>query len=261
MQSDNTKERERDEIRRSELEVARLGDSSLRIDAGTIARYANPSADTCFPNEYLFYLLGDVRGKTVLDFGCGDGEHSCLLASRGARVVAMDISLASIRRIQLRIAANTITTDMERLVGSGHFLPLKNESVDVVFGAAVLHHLDLSLAAPEVRRVLRKGGRAIFREPVRNSRLIRSIRRLIPYQGSDVSPHERPLTDAELDDFAMGYSRFTSRSFALPYVSVARVVPFLRRLEMSLLRMDAKVLKMFPALSYYATQRVIEMVK
>jgi ubiquinone/menaquinone biosynthesis C-methylase UbiE len=45
--------------------------------------------------------------------------------------------------------------DVEFIVGSAHDVPLPDESVDVVFGIAILHHLDLKLAARELRRVLR----------------------------------------------------------------------------------------------------------
>ena len=37
-------------------------------------------------------LFGDVRGKTVLDYGCGAGENTVLAASRGAKVIGVDIS-------------------------------------------------------------------------------------------------------------------------------------------------------------------------
>jgi SAM-dependent methyltransferase len=255
------RERERDEIARSASEAIRMGSSGLRIDDNEILRYANPNPNTCFPNEYAFYLLGDVHGKTVLDYGCGDGELTVLLASRRARVLAIDISEAAIQRLQQRLVVNNIASGIEFFVGSGHALPLPDESVDVVFGAAILHHLDLSLAAPEVRRVLRPGGRAIFREPVRNSKLIQRLRKMIPYQGPDVSPHERPLLDSELEEFARGFSNFTSRAFMLPFVSVARVVPFLRWLAIPLWRMDAKLLRRFPSLCYYAGIRVMMLVK
>ena len=45
---------------------------------------------------------------------------------------------------------------------------MPDASVDVVFGIAILHHLDLPQAAREVWRILKPGGRAIFQEPVRN---------------------------------------------------------------------------------------------
>ena len=40
-----------------------------------INRFLQASADTIYPLEYSHYLLGDVAGKTILDFGCGAGRR------------------------------------------------------------------------------------------------------------------------------------------------------------------------------------------
>src|ERR1700716_2886397 len=41
-------------------------------------------------NPALLRLLGEVRGRRVLDAGCGDGYFSRMLAERGARVVGVE---------------------------------------------------------------------------------------------------------------------------------------------------------------------------
>jgi ubiquinone/menaquinone biosynthesis C-methylase UbiE len=51
---------------------------------------------------------------------------------------------------------------VEYIIGSAHDVPLPDDSVDVVFGMAILHHLDLESSAREVKRVLRKGGAQSF---------------------------------------------------------------------------------------------------
>jgi malonyl-CoA O-methyltransferase len=38
--------------------------------------------------------IGDVRGLTVLDLGCGTGRHALWLAASGAAVTALDFRLA-----------------------------------------------------------------------------------------------------------------------------------------------------------------------
>jgi ubiquinone/menaquinone biosynthesis C-methylase UbiE len=255
------KQWEQVEIERSTSEASHIDAAHLAYSESNLARYRNPPADTCFPLEYSYHLLGDVRGKSVLDFGCGSGENTVFLAQRGARVYAMDISESLMKVAKRRLAVNGFGPGVSFLCSSAYSIALADESVDVVFGIAILHHLDLSLAAREVRRVLRKGGRAIFQEPVRNSKLMRRIREMIPYQAPDVSPFERPLTDQELKDFAQGYSAYKSRAFVLPYVNLAQLLPVSRRFVHPLSRLDAVMLRNFPALGYYATVRVIEMVK
>jgi hypothetical protein len=127
---------------------------------------------------------------------------------------------------------------------------------------AILHHLDLALSAREVKRVLRQGGRAIFNEPVRNSKLITALRNLIPYKAPDVSPFERPLTDTELVNYAQGFASYRSRPFTLPTTNLINVLPPLqRRFIHSFNRWDAVILQKLPMLAYYATGRVVELVK
>jgi ubiquinone/menaquinone biosynthesis C-methylase UbiE len=255
------KELEQVEIGRSMIEARNTDTSALRASESTISRYMNPPADTCFPLEYAFHLLGDVRGKSVLEFGCGSGENTVLLARRGAKVCALDISEALIQVAKQRLAINGIGDGVKLCVASAYEIPLPDESVDVVFGMAILHHLELEPAAREVRRVLRKGGRAIFKEPIRNSKLLGWVRGLIPYRAPDISPFERPLTDAEMEGFADGYSHYHGRAFMLPSLRLASILPVLRNYTDSLIRMDAAMMKKFPSLAHYGTVRVVEMIK
>ena len=253
---------EQAEIERSATEALHIDEAALRADDDDLQRYMNPPADTCYPLEYAYYLLGDARGKLVLDYGCGDGIHSLTLARRGARVQSLDISPDLIDVARQRLRLNGVDTGVEFVTGSAHEIPLPDESVDVVFGIAILHHLDLALSSREVHRVLKPGGRAIFQEPVRNSRFIKTIRRLIPYRSPDVSPYERPLTDGELQGYAQGFSSYRAKAFLLPTTNLVDVIPPLsRRYIHACYRRDADVLRRFPKLAYYSTVRVVELVK
>jgi SAM-dependent methyltransferase len=252
---------ERAEIQRSSVEAGLTSDASLKVSARTFARYLAPASDTPYPLEYCYHLLGDVRGLRVVDFGCGSGANTVLLATRGAEVWGVDISEDLIRLAGRRLAVNGRAGRARFVVGSAHDLPFPDGSVDVLFGIAVLHHLDLALVSREVHRVLRPGGRAIFQEPVRNSRAIRVLRALIPYRAPDVSPFERPLTDAELRAFASPFPNVRVRAFGLPHVALGQVLPGVREHVSSLYSTDATILRAFPVLRHYAGIRVIEVTK
>ncbi len=252
---------ERVEIQRSSSEASHTDPEQLIYTEGNRARYMNPPEDTYYTLEYAYHLLGDVHGKSVLDFGCGNGENTVLLVHRGAEVYGMDISHDIIKIAEHRLKLNGISSGVRLFVSSAHDIALADESVDVIFGMAILHHLELPLVAREVHRVLRKGGRAIFEEPVRNSKLVKFVRNLIPYRSPDVSPFERPLTDEELKNFAEGFSEYRSKAFTLPHTNLARLLPVVNKFSKPLYRFDGKVLGQFPFLGYYATMRVIEMVK
>ena len=252
---------ERAEIQRSSVEASLTTDAALRVSPRTLARYDRPPADTPYPLEYSYHLLGDVRGLRIVDFGCGSGANSVLLANRGAHVWAVDISEDLIRLGQRRMDVSGRPGGAQFIVGSAHDLPFPEGSIDIVFGIAILHHLDLKLVSREVHRVLKPGGRAIFQEPVRNSALVRFLRSLVPYRAPDISPYERPLTDAELQAFAAPFSRMRSRAFTLPFVSAAALLPWVKDRIATVYRFDRALLRRLPALSYYAGIRVIEVVK
>ena len=136
------------EITRSALEA-----SKTRLLDVDLARYQNPPADTCYPLEYAFYLLGDVQNKVVVDLGCGSGEEVIPLRQRGARVIGMDISPDLIAIAHERLQKYGV--DAELRVASAYETQLPDESADVVFCMSLLHHLQLDRAKNEIRRILK----------------------------------------------------------------------------------------------------------
>lgn len=240
------------EIARSAVEARLTPTPRLQLGRKTIARYMNPSPDSVYPLEYAYALLGDLRGKTVLDYGCGSGENALLLAMRGARVIALDISADLIGLARRRLALHDLAGAAAFIVGSAHDVPLESGRIDVVFGMAILHHLDLDAAAREVLRVLKPGGRAIFKEPVRDSGMLRAARRLVPYRAADVSPYERPLALDELRRFASGFPCVRTRPFSLPFVNAVLASRRFDRWVPRAHEFDARLLARMPALSRYA---------
>jgi len=259
--TDSMQQWERAEIARSAVEATLTPSETLRVAADTFDRYARPPRDTAYPLEYAYHELGDVEGKRVVDFGCGSGANTVLLAHRGAHVWGIDISEDLLRLGARRLAVNGRAGAATFIAGSAHDMPFSDESIDVVFGIAILHHLDLDLVSREVRRVLKPGGRAIFQEPVRNSPAIRFVRSLIPYRAPDISPFERPLTDSELRRFAAGFTSWSARAFALPHVQLGQVLPVVKNHWRLLYSWDRTILQRAPWLARYASIRVICLTK
>jgi len=182
-------ERNQAEVERSASEASKV---VLRpLERSQIDRYMNPPADTPYGLEYAFHLLGDVRGKTVLDLGCGTGENVIPLIERGAHVIGMDISPDLIAIAQKFVRDANLEASLS--VGDAYNTGLPDESVDVVFCMALIHHLDIKLVRDEMWRVLRKGGSIILREPVRFSKGYARVRGLLPAK-EDISEYEHPLT-------------------------------------------------------------------
>lgn len=143
-----------------------------------------------------FAMLGDIRGKQVLDYGCGHGMASVVLARRGAQVTGFDLSPGYIAEANRRAMANA--TPIDFLTANAEELPFADNSFDAVWGCAILHHLDLDRAGRELRRVLRPGGVAVFCEPWGGNPLLSFARRWLPYPGKHRTPDERPLRRGDL---------------------------------------------------------------
>jgi SAM-dependent methyltransferase len=143
-----------------------------------------------------FERLGDVRGLRVLDLGCGHGMASIVLARCGAHVTACDLSLGYLREARARAGANGAVAHWT--VADGERLPFADGAFDRIWGSAILHHLDLYRAGPELHRVLREGGVAVFCEPWGENRWLRWARRQSTYPGKNRTPDEDPLLDRHL---------------------------------------------------------------
>ena len=258
-----------EELRRREQAALEHGDHvasliqglDLRVPPGIFERYLAPPADTPFAIEYAYNLLGDVRGKEVLELGCGSGENTILLLNKGAKVCGIDFSDSLIELARRRMEVNGRVEGFKFFTGSAHKLPFPDSSFDVVFGMAALHHLDLDMTSHEVWRVLRSGGYAVFKEPVRNSRFLRLVRSLIPYRPSLISPTERPLTDQALERFAGRFSQCHCKAYQLPFVNVARWFPLAVSFAVLFYQFDHALLQRSEWLRWFASVRVIKVVK
>ncbi|HTR69116.1 MAG TPA: class I SAM-dependent methyltransferase [Mycobacteriales bacterium] len=108
------------------------------------------------------HLLGEVRGRRVLEVGAGAAQCSRWLADAGAHPVALDVSAA-----QLRFAHDLATRTGVRVplvMADAQRLPFANESFDLACSAfgAVPFVADSAAVMREVSRVLRSGARWVF---------------------------------------------------------------------------------------------------
>lgn len=123
--------------------------------------------------------IGPVAGRRILDLGCGSGFVAALLAAQGAKVDAVDVSEASLEVARWRAEISGVADRVAFHHAAVEALPFETSTFDAVCGAFVLHHLDLSLAGPELRRVLRPAGRGAFIETSGGSTILMAARRLL----------------------------------------------------------------------------------
>jgi 2-polyprenyl-3-methyl-5-hydroxy-6-metoxy-1,4-benzoquinol methylase len=219
--------------------------------------------------------LGPLDGKSVLDLGCGLGYFSVYAAKSGAKVIGIDLQLKMLLAACLIGKINGVRCQYNQANMSR--LPFLDDSFDIVVGLAILHHLsrpDLIAGLSEVHRVLREGGKAIFLEPVENSRMFNFIQNLFP-AGRKHSSYYRPsclyrrawtryaltvdgrdITSKELVRVGMPFKSVSVRSFGL----LNRFDRFFtnQRLICLLHRIDNYVLKLLPLLTRYSRQVLVE---
>ncbi|MEZ5532063.1 MAG: methyltransferase domain-containing protein [Steroidobacteraceae bacterium] len=109
----------------------------------------------------------DLRGKRVLDFGCGDGALALFLAREraAASVVGIDLEAAAIERATAARDSTSIPPGVvvEFHVGSVNGIPVPDASIDVLVAFDCLEHvMSPSPIFQEWFRVLRPGGRCIL---------------------------------------------------------------------------------------------------
>ncbi|MDI1462878.1 methyltransferase domain-containing protein [Catellatospora sp. KI3] len=125
--------------------------------------YAKANESGLFTAYYerpaMLALAGDVRGRRVLDAGCGAGPLSEALRARGAVVTGFDSSPAMVELARERLGPDA---DL-RVADLSLPLPFADGTFDDVVVSLVLHYLqDWKAPLAELRRVLKPGGRLLL---------------------------------------------------------------------------------------------------
>lgn len=111
----------------------------------------------------ILAAAGDLRGRSVLDAGCGDGAFAVAAWAKGARISGVDASQAMLEAAHTRALSNGAKVDLVH--ASVEELPFPAGTFDVVVMASVLCTIQDPLrAVSEAARVLRPGGRLVLGE-------------------------------------------------------------------------------------------------
>ena len=107
-------------------------------------------------------LLGDVRGRQVLEVGCGAGQCARWLRAEGAHAVGVDLSFRQLQHARRIDQATGVTVPVATADAAA--LPFRTATFDVACSAygALPFVADLDAVLAEVARVLRDGGRWVF---------------------------------------------------------------------------------------------------
>jgi 2-polyprenyl-6-hydroxyphenyl methylase/3-demethylubiquinone-9 3-methyltransferase len=116
------------------------------------------------PARFAYFdpLVHHWAGLRVLDVGCGGGLAAACLVQRGARVVGLDLSQASLH-VAARQLCRSGGLEAVFICGRAEALPFADASFEVVWCTDVLEHLaDLPAALAQMARVLKPGGLFLY---------------------------------------------------------------------------------------------------
>ena len=149
--------------------------------------------------------------KALLEYGCGSGASIERWQDCGvATLTGIDISFEGIKKARMR--AETLNLPASFFVMNAEQTEFEDDSFDIVVGTGILHHLDLSKAYAELRRILRPEGHMIFIEPLGHNPLINLYRARTPQMRTK---DEHPLLISDLQLLEKFFEQIETEFYSL----------------------------------------------
>lgn len=126
--------------------------------------------------RWIRQTLGELKGRTLLDVGCGLGEASVYFALLGAEVTATDISPGMCTTAQRLAVVNGVTIHTHVSAAEDLGLPADRQ-FDVIYTGNTLHHVDIAATMPRLLRHLKPDGIFVCWDPVAYNPVINLYRR------------------------------------------------------------------------------------
>jgi ubiquinone/menaquinone biosynthesis C-methylase UbiE len=163
---------------RDRQRVASLDQDTFERFYGNRKYYSATAPSKRYTDEWI---RRNARGKVFLDYACGNGESAIKAARAGASLsIGIDISPVSVANANADARAAGVSDRTMFVQADCENTKLPEHSVDAVICSGMLHHLDLSYAFPELRRILAPGGTILAVEALDYNPFIKLYRRLTP---------------------------------------------------------------------------------
>lgn len=160
----------------------------------------DPESERSIAKALSFF--GDIKGKLLIDLGCGPGLTSLRFAQAGAQVYAVDISERAIENV-CRLARDYRVPNIYPVLGDVRTLP-EFGGFDFIYGKFILHHIEpFADFAADMAACMKPGAKGFFSENnAASSALVWARNHIVgklwvPKYGD---PDEFPLTPAEVNE-------------------------------------------------------------
>jgi 2-polyprenyl-3-methyl-5-hydroxy-6-metoxy-1,4-benzoquinol methylase len=215
-------------------------------------------------SQKLWEIVGQPRGQTILDFGCGDGWVSVGLAKNGNDLHGFDISSALIERARHLAESSGVADRTTFKEMAAEELDYPNDFFDLVIGTSILHHVDLPVTLARIHSSLKANGTAIFLEPHNQNPALQLWRMLTPWRRTETerafSREDLALVRRIFPTTRFNYYCLTSM-FSGGLMLMAPKSKLLRGLNGALESFDGFLLSTFPSLGRFSAVTIMEMRK
>jgi ubiquinone/menaquinone biosynthesis C-methylase UbiE len=163
----------------SDKETIRAFDSDVDAHEGYVYTTNDRLSSSLARQRWVETVLGmtEMKGRKLLDLGCGDGYFTRLYYDTQAptSIIGIDPSANAINSA----IAKQDDREIEFHVGDGHSLPFEDKSFDLVLIQAVLHHDNDP--ADVVREACRLAHEVVILEPNGYNPALKVIEKVSPY--------------------------------------------------------------------------------
>lgn len=194
-------------------------------DVENIDVRASNQACTAPEMRYITQRLGDIRGKKLLDVGCGLGEASVYFALLGADVTSSDLSQGMLDATSRLAQVNGVKVNLH--VSAAEDMRLSDDAqFDIIYAGNLMHHVDIDQSLSRIKRHLAPGGVLVTWDPVAYNPIINVYRRM----ATEVrTPDEHPLKLNDIQLFRKHFVTVEARFFWLTTLIIFLLMVLVQR--------------------------------
>jgi 2-polyprenyl-3-methyl-5-hydroxy-6-metoxy-1,4-benzoquinol methylase len=175
--------------------------------------------------RYITQRLGDIRGKRLLDVGCGLGEASVYFALLGANVTSSDLSQGMLDATCRLAQTNAVSVTPH--VAAAEDLKLSPDALfDIIYAGNLLHHVDIDQTLSRIKPHLAPNGVVVTWDPLAYNPVINVYRAM----ATDVrTPDEHPLKWSDIQLFRKHFGVVETRYFWLTTLVIFLLMAVVQR--------------------------------
>ncbi len=225
--------------------------------------YINFFRSSYFCSRYIDNAINihmqEASNKDVLEIG-SNAFIGWIVAKK---ICPKTLTCINIAEKELEIGTSFIKNNptdfpIELKIMDANKLDFQDDSFDIVFGGAILHHLNFKTAIKEIHRILRPNGKIVFHEPLRMNPFALLVRMFTPFART---PDERPLGSKEIEFVKKYYNTkiyynqlFSVASACLTGVCNAKPENIFDKITF---KIDRKISEFFPFFNMYYREAIL----